>query len=110
MGSSLPQILCQHTFEQQVGPHLTVAACGMAVCARFASRPRLGHAMMESEAAAFDPEAILEALLATKGEVDSLRADANTRVRSALDRVEKLSDRHMRGVKELRGDADQVFP
>ncbi len=90
---------------------MTFAACGMAVRACRVSRPRLGHAMTESDAAAaFDPEAILEALLATKGEVDALRAGADARVRSALDRVEALSDRHMRGVKELRGDADQVFP
>lgn len=65
--------------------------------------------MVESDAAVFDPEAVLEALLATKGEVDKLRDDVDSRVRAALDRVDSLSDRHMRGVKELRKDADQVL-
>lgn len=65
--------------------------------------------MVESDAAVFDPETVLEALIATKGEVDKLRDDVDSRVRAALDRVETLSDRHTRGVKELRNDADQVL-
>lgn len=76
--------------------------------------PRLGAAaggdvLSLSDAGAFDPEAILEALLATKSEVDRLREDADARVHAAAERLDALSERHSRCLVSLRQDADHVL-
>ena len=76
--------------------------------------PRLGAAaggdmLSLSDAGAFDPEAILEALLATKSEVDRLREDADARVHTAAERLDALSERHSRCLVSLRQDADHVL-
>ena len=57
----------------------------------------------------FDPESVLEALDATKTEVDKLRDDADQRVQAAVDRVDTLSERYVRDVKSLQKEADQVL-
>jgi len=75
--------------------------------------PRLGTAvegdLLSSDIAAFNPEAILEALLTAKTEIDTLRGDADARVKAAADRVDTLSERHAKSVDALRHDADQVL-
>ncbi len=76
--------------------------------------PRLGAAaggdvLSLSDAGTFDPEAILEALLATKSEVDRLREDADSRVHAAAERLDALSERHSRSLVSLRQDADHVL-
>jgi hypothetical protein len=74
--------------------------------------PRLVGASVGGDVAASDaagPEAILEALLAAKSEVDKLRGDVDARVKAAAGRVDSLSERHGKGVNALRQDADQVL-
>lgn len=76
--------------------------------------PRLRASMSSdvlssADAGVFDPEAILQALLAAKSDIDALRDDTDTRMRTAADRVGSLSERHTRGLKSLRQDADQVL-